>query len=185
MKNLTVKIILLSIYLFFGTNTLFAQDKIHWLSVEEMQIAMKKEPRKVLIDVYTNWCGPCKMMMSQTFTNKEVIQYINQNYYAVKFNAEGNEAITFNGKNYANNNYNAANANRRNGTHDFTKAIAGVNGRIAYPTIVYFDEDLKIISPVQGFWKAPQFIPLLHFIKDEEYKKGVAFDVYQKEYNSK
>jgi len=48
----------------FASVNLFAQnqDKIHWLTVSEMQEAMKKEPRKVLIDVYTNWCGPCKMI---------------------------------------------------------------------------------------------------------------------------
>lgn len=185
MKVFLVNTFLVFSLLLLGSNTLTAQDKIHWLSVEEMQIAMKKEPRKVLIDVYTNWCGPCKMMMSQTFTDKEVIEYINANYYAVKFNAEGNDAITFKGNNYVNNSYNAANANRRNGTHEFTKAIAPVKGKIAYPTIVYFDESLLIITPVQGFWKAPQIIPLLHFIHDDEYKKGVAFDQYVEKYNAK
>ncbi len=50
-----------------------AQEKIKWVSVSDLENLQKEEPRKVLIDVYTKWCGPCKMMMAQTFTNKEVI----------------------------------------------------------------------------------------------------------------
>lgn len=163
-------------FLFIGISSTIAQDKVQWITMDEMQIAMKNEPRKILIDVYTVWCGPCKMMMSQTFTNPEVIAYVNENFYAVKFNAEGNESITFLGTEYVNNDYNPANANRRNGTHEFTKTIAGVNGRIAYPTIVYFDTNYKLIAPVQGFYKPVQFLPLLHFINEELYSKGVEFN---------
>lgn len=171
----------------FITGQTFAQDqeKVHWLTVSEMQEAMKKEPRKVLIDVYTNWCGPCKMMMSQTFTDPIVVNYINTHYYAVKFNAEGNDIINFKGTEFTNKSYNPANAQRRNGTHEFTKAIAPVNGRIAYPTIVYLDESLQLISPVQGFWKTNQYIPLLHFIEEEIYKTEVSFENYLKQYTSK
>ena len=150
------------------------------MTITEMQAAIQKEPRKIFIDVYTVWCGPCKMMMSQTFTDSKIIEYVNKNYYAVKFNAEGNESITFNGKNYVNNSYNPSNSSRRNGTHQFTQAIASVNGRIAYPTLVYMDENLQIISPVQGLWKAPQLLPLLHFIHDEVYKTSTSFDEFLK-----
>jgi thioredoxin-related protein len=174
------------LFLFIGFQILAQDpDKVHWLTVSEMQEAMKKEPRKVLIDVYTNWCGPCKMMMSQTFADPTVIKYINTHYYAVKFNAEGNDVITFKGIEFTNKSYNSANAQRRNGTHEFTKAIAPVNGRIAYPTIVYLDESLQIVSPVQGFWKAPQYIPLLYFIHEEVYKTEISFENYLKQYTSK
>ncbi|NND95171.1 MAG: DUF255 domain-containing protein, partial [Flavobacteriales bacterium] len=78
-----------------------AQKKsINWITIEEAQEKVKEEPRKILMDVYTKWCGPCKMMMANTFTNADVISYINENYYAVKFDAESPDAISFKGVEY-------------------------------------------------------------------------------------
>ena len=47
------------------------------------------------MDVYTNWCGPCKLLDKNTFGNKDVADYINANYYAVKFNGEGDDVVVF------------------------------------------------------------------------------------------
>ena len=69
--------------------TAFAQQtSVNWMSLEEAIQAQKDEPRKIMMDVYTKWCGPCKMMMRNTFSNADVISYLNANYYAVKFDAE-------------------------------------------------------------------------------------------------
>ena len=54
------------------------------------------------MDVYTSWCGPCKMMMRNTFTNKDVINYINKNFYAIKFDAESGDDVTFKGTSFKN-----------------------------------------------------------------------------------
>ncbi len=164
---------------------LTGQEKINWIPIDKLEEAMAKEPKKVLIDVYTKWCGPCRMMANNTFKNPEVVEYINEHYYAVKFNAEGNETFTFLGQEYKNPNYDPARANSRNGTHQFTMAIAPVNGRVAYPTIVYMNEKFQIISPVQGYMQPAQILPLLHFIVDEAYLKGVTYQDYVKSYNAK
>ena len=47
------------------------------------------------MDVYTDWCGPCKLMDKNTFQNPYVAAYVTEHYYAVKFNAEGNETINY------------------------------------------------------------------------------------------
>ncbi|NNF01957.1 MAG: thioredoxin fold domain-containing protein [Bacteroidia bacterium] len=157
--------------------------QINWMTMEEAQAAQKKEPRKLMVDVYTKWCGPCKMMMSNTFSHPKIIEFINENYYAVKFNAEGAEEVTYKGKVYTNPSYNEAKKNSRNGTHQLTGVIAPVNGRIAYPTIVYFDENLEVIQAVQGYLKPPQIEPILKYFATDSHKT-IPWPDYQKGFQS-
>lgn len=154
--------------------------EINWITWNEVETAMKKEPRKVLVDVYTEWCGPCKMMNNTTFKDPKIVKYINDNYYAIKFNAEGPKEITIRGTTYKNEQYDPARASSRNATHDLTRAIAPVNGRIAYPTIVYLDENLGILSPVQGFYRPEQIMPILTFFGEDIYKTKT-WEQYTKE----
>lgn len=159
----------------------FAQhNEINWITWDDVEAKMAKEPRKVLVDVYTDWCGPCRMMNNTTFKDPGVVKYINENYYAIKFNAEGPQEITFRGTTYRNADYDPARATSRNATHDLTRAIAPVNGRIAYPTIVYLDEDFGILSPVQGFYRPEQIMPILTFFGDDIYKTK-SWEEYSKE----
>ena len=58
-------------------------QEINWISLEEVVEFQKTEPKNVIIDVYTNWCGPCKLMDKNTFSNPEIVSYINKNYYAL------------------------------------------------------------------------------------------------------
>ena len=86
---------LLLLFLILSTTLNYAQDKIKWMTMNEALEAQKESPKKLFMDVYTTWCGPCKLLDKNTLSHKDVIAFINKNYYAVKFNAEGNEEITF------------------------------------------------------------------------------------------
>lgn len=143
--------------------------QVEWLTLNEVEKRMAKEPRKVLVDVYTSWCGPCRMMDQNTFQNPDVVEYINEHYYAVKFNAESPETVEFKGNVYKNEGHDP-NKRGRNSTHDLARAIAPVNGRIAYPTVVYMDENFKILSPVQGYHTPQQIEPILKFIAEGDYQ---------------
>lgn len=70
------------------------------MTLKEAQEAQKKQPRKIVVDVYTGWCGWCKRMDATTFAHPEVVKYANENFYAVKFDAETQELVKFNGKEY-------------------------------------------------------------------------------------
>ena len=107
-----MKTYILVVVLLLGTTTLFAQS-INWVSMDEALAMQQKAPKKILIDMYTSWCGPCKMLDRNTFTNKDLIAYVNKHYYAVKFNAEGNEVVNFKDQKFTNPNYNPEKAKRR------------------------------------------------------------------------
>ena len=171
-KNVMKIRLLILVFSFFAILTVSAQE-INWVTIEEAVALQKKEPRKIMMDVYTAWCGPCKMLDRNTFNNKDVVEYVNKNYYAVKFNAEGNDTVTFNGNTFSNPNYDPAKASRRNGVHEFTRFLQVR----AYPTIVFMDEEAKVIAPITGY-KQPQQLELyLKMFKGNDYK---ALDTQQK-----
>ena len=78
-------------------------DKIHWISFDEaIKLNSGYPKKKILIDVYTDWCGWCKKMDAVTFSNPVIASYINEHYWAVKLNAEGYDTIIYNGVTYTN-----------------------------------------------------------------------------------
>ena len=147
---------------------------INWMSLEEAVEAQKDEPRKIMMDVYTQWCGPCKMMMRNTFTNADVIAYINANYYAVKFDAESPEPIEYQDRTFENPGW-RPNARGRNSTHQLSRAL----GVRAYPTLVYFDENATVITPISGY-KTPRQLELYLKFFAEEYTSGVKQEKWEK-----
>ncbi len=135
---------------------------INWLSLEEAQELNKTHPKKIIVDLYTEWCGPCKMMMRQTFTDLQLISYINENFYAVKFNAERQTPVTFKGKTYSNPEFNPEKSPRqRNGVHQY----AMTTGIEMYPTLIVYNSDINIIKRIEGFRKAPQLMRQLKRLK--------------------
>ncbi len=158
MKN---KLTLLLSVLVLGILTLSSfnsskKETINWVTIEEAEQLQKTEKRPIYIDVYTDWCGPCKMMTKKTFTNPKVIKLMNEKFYAVKFNAESNTPIKFKGKEHT--------SPGRN--HSFTSYLQVR----AFPTSVFIDKDLNIITSVAGYFNAKNFTPMLLFIGDGHYK---------------
>ena len=56
---------------FFSFDSLFSQE-IKWISLEDAVYLQEAAPRNIIIDMYTNWCGPCKLLDRNTFSNKDV-----------------------------------------------------------------------------------------------------------------
>lgn len=128
----------------------FAQE-IKWMTMDEALVAQKKDPKPIFMDVYTDWCGPCKMLDKNTFSDAAIVDIVSKNYYAVKFNAEGNETINFNGVKYTNPKY-VVGKTGRNGMHEFTSYLK-VKG---YPTMYIFEASGEIKSNILGYRTAEQ-----------------------------
>lgn len=154
--------IIIALFLLFSVNA-FSQQ-IEWMSLNEALEAQKKVPKKIFMDVYTHWCGPCKLLDKNTFVNRDLIRYVSENYYAVKFNAEGEEEIKFYNRVFHNPSY-KKNKKGRNSTHEFTQFL-GIKG---YPAMVFLSEDGDPIMPVVGYHTAQQLEPYLKMIKQGDY----------------
>lgn len=156
--------------IFFIIVNLSAQDNsIKWLTFEEAETGMRLEPKKIFIDVYTNWCGWCKKMDATTFKDPAIIDFINKNYYAIKFNAETRDTIVLNNISYIFKTENRANE----------LAVALLNGKLSYPTTVYLDENFNMLSPVPGFLTADVMLKILKYF-GENHHKTTSWEDYQK-----
>ncbi|MFD2726932.1 thioredoxin family protein [Hyunsoonleella rubra] len=160
------KLVIIMVVALFATYNGVAQ-KINWVTFDEALELQKKSPKKIMMDVYTKWCGPCKMLDKNTFHNPDVVDYVNKHYYAVKFNAEGEDVVTYKGKTYSNPNYNPARANTRNSAHQLSRYLQ-VN---AYPTIVFFDEKADVLAPIRGYQKPTQLELYLKLFKNDDHKE--------------
>ncbi len=148
--------------------------EIHWItSIDELQAKMQANPKKVYMDVYTDWCGWCKKMDATTFQNPDVIKYINNNFYAVRFNAESKDVIHFQGKEYSFNPQYKAN----------TFAVELMKGQMSYPTAVVMMENFQNPQAIAGYMDVKQIEPLLTYLGDNMYKHQ-PWDAYQKSYKT-
>ena len=138
-----------------GKTTKQQDGTLQWLTIEEAD-AIRKEGtnKRFLVDVYTDWCGWCKVMDKKTFTDPALIAYLNDNFHVVKFNAEQKETVRFKDQDYI------WEPLGRNGINKLGLTL--LQGRLSYPSLVYLDQDMDIISISPGFKEAPQLMAELN-----------------------
>lgn len=167
-----ILIICISIVTVFPALT---QDIIKWHTIEEAFELTKEKPKKIMIDVYTDWCSWCKVMDTTTFRHPVIANYINKNFYAVKLNAEQKTDIVLDGRSYK------YIPSGRRGYNELAALL--LNGKLGYPSIVFLDEKANMIQPVQGYIKAKPFDQIIKFIGDDTFKT-TTWEVFQASYVS-
>jgi thioredoxin-related protein len=130
------------------------KGKINWISVAKLNELYESNPKPILIDVYTDWCGWCKKMDKSTYEDGKLVEYVNTHYYAVKFDAESRENYVFNKKNYS---YNAQYKSNE-------LAVFLLFGRMEYPTTVFLSSIDAQPATLSGYMKAKEMeAPLKYF----------------------
>ena len=172
------KAILLLVLFFYATT--FQAQEIAWMSMDQALLAQQQKPKKIFMDIYTTWCGPCKLLDKNTFSNPDVITYISEHFYPVKFNAEGKDPITYQGFTYTNPNYRAGKSGR-NATHFFADALQ-LQG---YPSLAFFESDGTLIQSIVGYYSAQELEIFLKMIVTDQYKEittRAKWERYQKKF---
>lgn len=139
------------------------QAEIKWYTFEEAIKLNKKKPKKIFIDVYTDWCGWCKKMDAETFKDPIVAKYINDNFYAVKFNAEQKEPATYKGKEYIN-----PTPDKPKSPHQL--AVVLLKQEMRYPSYAILDGDSEWIFKFIGYKVTEDLMPILKYYGDDQYK---------------
>lgn len=150
------------------------KQKINWLTIEEVAVKMKSDPKPILMDIYTNWCYWCKVMDKKTYNNKEVISYINQHFYAVKLNAETKQPVLWNNTTYE--------YDEGNKVNDF--ALFATQGQLAFPNTVIFPQTEKIPAAIPGFMEPKEMEIILKYF-GEGYYKTQNFNEYSANFKAK
>jgi len=133
-KQLHMKQYLFSITLSLLVSSFsFAEDKgivFNHSDFKTILAQAKKENKLVIIDAYTSWCGPCKWMAANIFTNDTVGQFYNTNFICAKFDMEKDEGLT----------------------------IAKTYSVSVFPTFLFLDGDGKMVHRAVGGAPSQEFI---------------------------
>jgi thioredoxin-related protein len=151
----------------FFTTVLFSfgvadsNERVSWMSFEAAVEALEAQPKKVFIDVYTDWCGWCKKMDANTFSDPRVAKMLAENFYNVKFNAEQRESIDFRDYTFK------FVANGRRGYNELAAAL--LDNRLSYPSVVFLNEKFERIQILPGYRNADEFLKIATFIGEDHY----------------
>lgn len=152
-----------------NTDPKAVSSEIRWMSFEQAVAKNDIQPKKIFIDVYTDWCGWCKRMDATTFQHPVIQDLMGKYFYAVKLNAETKDTIRFRDQVFT------AEAKPKAPN---SLAVSLLNGKMSYPTTIFMDGEYGILSPVPGFLSAEVLEKILVFYGEDHYK-SVSWENFQ------
>ena len=147
---------------------------VKWLSIKEAQQKNKEVQKPFIIDIYTDWCGWCKHMMKTTYSNAGIANYINSNFYPVKFDAETKDTIEYNGKIYK------PTSKEPKTPHELAIKFLGTS--LSYPSTMFVTNNFEYNLLSQGFIEDKKIEPLLIFMVENAWRNSV-YDEFNKHFN--
>ncbi len=126
-------------------------SNLKWHDFNDGFAEAKKTNKKILIDVYTDWCGWCKRMDSQTYADKQVAKYLGERYVLVKLNAESARKLFYKDKELT--------------EREFSTSF-GISG---YPATLFLKSNGEAITIYPGFADAKRFMDVASFIAEDHY----------------
>lgn len=149
------KYFLLSLLTILITITGLAGDKIElkWKNFDVGISEAKQTKKKILLDVYADWCKWCKKLDAEVYAEPKVAAYLNKHYILIKVNGESNNKLTY--------------KNEKMTEQQLSQGF-GVTG---FPTIIFLESNGDAIDKLGGFVPADRFLPILQYIGEDHYQK--------------
>lgn len=122
------------------------------LSFDVLAEKMDREPRPIVLKIYTDWCSMCKLQDRQLSKNDEVQNLLSENYYYLELNAETRKTLPFGGRAYK---------FIPNGTGGINTLAAKLCKSQSYPCWVFLSEDYTVITTYNGLLKPEQLLEIL------------------------
>jgi len=145
-------------------------EQINWLTFEEALEQSKIEPRKILVNVSTQWCPACRKMDQTTFRNKALVDYISNRFYAVKFDAGSNEEVELMGETY-----------RKEGRIHHMAMFLSRRGNLVFPTYSIMDEDFQNPQPAYGYQDPETMDKFLTYF-GENHHESIEWEIFESSY---
>ncbi|UWX58964.1 redoxin domain-containing protein [Chryseobacterium oranimense] len=134
-------------FLFLMLVPCFCLSQMKTGTFSDLETLMEKDPKPVIIHLYTDWCSVCKMEKKALNNDKEITNIINANYYLINFEAEKTkEKIKFQGKEFG------YIPNGNSGIHELTLALSKNKDQPVYPLWIVLDKDQKLVYYHEGLW---------------------------------
>lgn len=148
-------------FCWLATSVFAQEEKIKWLTLEEAERQYAKEPRPMIIDIYTDWCGWCKHMDKTTYGQPTIVSFINRYFYPVKINAESADTMQFRGKIYP---------PLKNGERYISSLAAEMlKGKMSYPTTVFLYDKENVNIVVPGYLDVAKMEAFLIYFTENAY----------------
>ena len=74
------------------------QALVHWMDYSAALEKAKKNPKLIFVDLYADWCIPCRAMDATVYSGPSVAALLNNRFYAVKLDAESQDSIVCDGQ---------------------------------------------------------------------------------------
>ena len=130
------------------------QKKVAWLAFDAATAKAKAENKHMIVDVYTTWCGWCKVMDRQTYSNADVVAYLNDNFVLAKVNGESSAELHYKGETMS------------------ERAFARKVGVTGFPTTYFLKPDADIIGGAPGYIPPDNFMIYAKYVSTKWYEKG-------------
>lgn len=153
---------------------------IRWMSLEKAQEQMATAPKKIFVDLYTDWCGWCKVMDQKSFRHPVIVELMNRYFYAVKFNAEKEDSLVFQGESFK-----LMQRQGRKPLHRWARKFGKTDQGLSYPTTVYFNEALQHLQTVPGYLEPHTMEKVLEFFGNNYAQRGISWPEFEKQYESR